>query len=261
MPQEPAPQIPTPMLDKNPRPMDARFLSSVGLGFGTRIGRTQLFPTPMLDKNRFLPKRVVLAEVPSFRFSFRGNMRTYPRSGFRSGGTSECTLFRSSFLGEHPPKPPFCKTTLLSTPDFGKGHREISKKFSALFKIHVCLAPLYVRAGERCSAVFSVTSPKRNLTIRLPQNRDCLGWRGAKGIPTKGIGKNFLKAKKGKFGGGFRCSQGIIRVFSGCFQGVFPIIFADIPFGAFLPSRGRSGGRVGCCVLCLMQQHHGLDSG
>ena len=42
-------------------------------------------------KGRFC-KRVVLANVPSFRFSFRGNMRTYPRSGFRSGGTSECTL-------------------------------------------------------------------------------------------------------------------------------------------------------------------------
>ena len=31
------------------------------------------------------------AKVPSFRFSFRGNMRTYPRSGFRSGGTSAKT--------------------------------------------------------------------------------------------------------------------------------------------------------------------------
>ena len=29
--------------------------------------------------------------VPSFRFSFRGNMRTYPCIGPRSGGTSECT--------------------------------------------------------------------------------------------------------------------------------------------------------------------------
>ena len=33
-----------------------------------------------------------MANVPSFQFSFRGKMRTYPRSGFRSGGTSECTL-------------------------------------------------------------------------------------------------------------------------------------------------------------------------
>ena len=40
-------------------------------------------------------KRVVLANVPSFRFSFRGNMRTYPRSGFRF------------FPGEHPNVPSF----------------------------------------------------------------------------------------------------------------------------------------------------------
>ena len=85
-------------------------------------------------KGRFR-KRVVLANVPSFRFSFRGNIgrnhpfgnhpfvntkkghleikgrfpkgwfwRTYPRSGFRSGGTSaETTLL---------------ETTLLRTPDF-----------------------------------------------------------------------------------------------------------------------------------------------
>ena len=52
MPQGPFFQTPTPLLDKNPGPMDARFLSSVGLGFGTRIGRTQLFPTPVLDKNQ-----------------------------------------------------------------------------------------------------------------------------------------------------------------------------------------------------------------
>ena len=50
--------------------------------------------------------------VPSFRFSFRGNMRTYPRSGFRSGGTSECTLVPVFVPGEHPPKPRFWKTTL-----------------------------------------------------------------------------------------------------------------------------------------------------
>ena len=60
-------------------------------------------------KGRFR-KRVVLANVPSFRFSFRGiNMRTYPRSGFRSRGTSECTLVRVFVQGEHPPKPPFWK--------------------------------------------------------------------------------------------------------------------------------------------------------
>ena len=47
----PRPQL----LDKIPGPMDAKFLCSVGLGFGTRIGRAQLCPTPALDKNR-LPK-------------------------------------------------------------------------------------------------------------------------------------------------------------------------------------------------------------
>ena len=46
MPQEPSPHTTTPTLDKIPGPMDARFVSSVGFGFGTRKGRTQLFPTP-----------------------------------------------------------------------------------------------------------------------------------------------------------------------------------------------------------------------
>ena len=69
-------------------------------------------------KGRFC-KRVVLANVPSFRFSFRENMRTYPRCGFHSEGTSELyTLVPVFVLGEHPPKPPFWKTTLLSTPEF-----------------------------------------------------------------------------------------------------------------------------------------------
>ena len=59
-------------------------------------------------KGRFR-KRVVLANVPSFRFSFWGNIRMYPRSGFRSEGTSECTLIQVFVPGEHPPKPPFWK--------------------------------------------------------------------------------------------------------------------------------------------------------
>ena len=59
-------------------------------------------------KGRFR-KRVVLANVPSFRFSFWGNIRMYPRSGFRSEGTSECTLVPVFVPGEHPPKPPFWK--------------------------------------------------------------------------------------------------------------------------------------------------------
>ena len=52
---------------------------------------------------------VVLANVPSFRFSFRGNMRMYPRSSFRSGGASERTLVPVCVPGEHPPKSPFWK--------------------------------------------------------------------------------------------------------------------------------------------------------
>ena len=67
-------------------------------------------------KGRFC-KRVVLANVPSLRFSFQGNMRTYPGASFRSGGTSESTLVPVFVPGEHPPKPPFWKTTLLSTPE------------------------------------------------------------------------------------------------------------------------------------------------
>ena len=40
------------------------------------------------------------ANVPSFRFSFRGNIRMYPRSGFRSGGTSaKTTLLETNLLG------------------------------------------------------------------------------------------------------------------------------------------------------------------
>ena len=42
-------------------------------------------------------------------------MRSHPRSGSRSGRTSECTLVLVFVPGEHPPKPPFWKTTLLST--------------------------------------------------------------------------------------------------------------------------------------------------
>ena len=52
-------------------------------------------------------KRVDLANVPSFRCLFQGNMRTYPRSGFHSGGTCERTLVPVFVPEEHPPKPPF----------------------------------------------------------------------------------------------------------------------------------------------------------
>ena len=45
-------QTPAPVLAKFSGRMDARFLSSVGQGFGTLIGRAQIFPAPALDKNQ-----------------------------------------------------------------------------------------------------------------------------------------------------------------------------------------------------------------
>ena len=64
-------------------------------------------------------------------------MRTYPRSGFRSGGTSECTLIPVFVPGEHPPKPPFWKTTLCRPPkgvqiDDALGFPGLKNQFQAL---------------------------------------------------------------------------------------------------------------------------------
>ena len=86
-------------------------------------------------------KRMLLANVPSFWFSFWGNIRTYPRSGFRSGGTSECNLvpvfrsgehpnvpsFRFFVPGEHPPRPPFWKPPFCQNqpPNFGPANAKI----------------------------------------------------------------------------------------------------------------------------------------
>ena len=44
------------------------------------------------------------ANVPSFRFSFRGNIRMYPRSGFRSEGTSAKTTLLETTLYLSTPK-------------------------------------------------------------------------------------------------------------------------------------------------------------
>ena len=98
-------------------------------------------------KGRF-PKRVVLANVPSFRFSFRGNIRRnhpfgnhpvvntkkghweikgrfpkgwfwrmYPRSGFRSGGTSaKTTLLETTLFWVCNPQPFFCQLKLVFFP-------------------------------------------------------------------------------------------------------------------------------------------------
>ena len=73
------------------------------------------------------------ANVPAFRFSFRGNMRTYPRSGFRSeGGTSECTLVPVFVPVEHPPKPPFWKPPFCEPAN--KGSIEPSRRFYRTLK-------------------------------------------------------------------------------------------------------------------------------
>ena len=72
-------------------------------------------------KGRF-PERVVLADVPSVRFSFRGNMRMYPRSCLRSEGTMEhpnVPSFRFLFRGNIRQNHPFGKDHPLSTPEYG----------------------------------------------------------------------------------------------------------------------------------------------
>ena len=84
----------------------------------TRYFKLDIFETPTIrgcQKGGF-PKGWFSRMYPRSGFLFRGNMRTYPRSGFRSRGTSECTFVPVFVLGEHAPKPPFWKTTLLSTP-------------------------------------------------------------------------------------------------------------------------------------------------
>ena len=72
-------------------------------------------------KGRFR-KRVVLPNVPSFRFSFRGNMRTYPRSFFVPGEHPNVPSFRFLLRGNirqnHPfGKPPFCQPPLFGCSD------------------------------------------------------------------------------------------------------------------------------------------------
>ena len=91
-------------------------------------------------KGRFC-RRVVLANVPSFRLSFRGNMRMYPRSGFRSGGTSECTLVPVVVPGA------FWKTTLLSTPEEGGCE---SKRGHSTKALHAILCGFLRKVGLFC---------------------------------------------------------------------------------------------------------------
>ena len=67
------------------------------------------------DKGRFR-KRVVFANVPSFRLSFRGNMRTYPRSGFSFRGNIRTYPHSDFCSGGTPPKPPFWKPPFWKPP-------------------------------------------------------------------------------------------------------------------------------------------------
>ena len=60
-------------------------------------------------------KRVVLANVPSFRFFVPGEHANVPSFRFSFRGTSECTLVPGFVPGEHPPKPTFCGPILLRT--------------------------------------------------------------------------------------------------------------------------------------------------
>ena len=57
----------------------------------------------------------------------------YPRSGFRSGGTSERTLVPVFVPGEHPPKPPFWKN------DFFVDFDLRATGFSADFATELCV--------------------------------------------------------------------------------------------------------------------------
>ena len=100
-------------------------------------------------KGRFR-KRVVLANVPSFQFSFRGNMRTYPRSGICSGGTSECTLVPVFVPGEHPPKSPFWKRRFPQPQNF--------QRLSEILRIRF-LGPNSQESAQKCSEVLRNVPP------------------------------------------------------------------------------------------------------
>ena len=63
-------------------------------------------------------KRVVLANVPSFRCFVPGEHANVPSFRFSFRGNIRMYLLVLVFIPrEHPPKPPFWKTTLLATPD------------------------------------------------------------------------------------------------------------------------------------------------
>ena len=141
-------------------------------------------------KGRFR-KRVVLANVPSFRFSFRGNIRrnhpfgnhpfvntkkghweikgwfpkgwfwrTYPRSGFRSGGTSAKTTLLETALSRTPEQESGRKAPLSCNAAFSMLQCSFSfvaaqllvQMTSALQKSRCCSAVSAAQHSENCSA-------------------------------------------------------------------------------------------------------------
>ena len=111
---------------------------------GENLRQTQVFSLFFVDREvkRRFRKRVVLANVPSFPFSFRANMRTYPRSGLRSRGTSERTLVPLFVPGEHPPKPPFLENILLG-----------SSEWCVRWCVQRCVRRCAQRRVKQCGAV------------------------------------------------------------------------------------------------------------
>ena len=142
-------QTTTPILDKDSGPMHARFLSSVELGFGTRIGRTQLFPTPALDKSISLRRTQggcgglggeIPAAFPQARpifqqpFSLPENAQTLAVIAFHAAGKSVNNfpaaskfarkLFQQGILDSH---------SLLEFSDSQRKIRNLKRKFGGDF--------------------------------------------------------------------------------------------------------------------------------
>ena len=69
-------------------------------------------------------------------------------------------------------------------------------------------------------------------------------WKDAKGIPTKGIGRNSLKLeKRAKSGVFFWLFSGAVRTLAGCSQGIFPHPLCGYPLWT-LPKKRRSKTRA-----------------
>ena len=73
----------------------------------------------------------------------------YPRSGFCSGGTSECTLVPVFVPGEHPPKPPFCQVQKKHAKKFQ--HKEFwgSQDPPPLEILYVGLFPVFLIESDK----------------------------------------------------------------------------------------------------------------